>query len=66
MRNTDLDSRLELVKAIDQTLRNSCPDNWRGNIAKENLIKQALLPVLNYDEDEIERLFPIIVAQSEY
>lgn len=66
VRDKDVDSRLELVKTIDRTLKRSCPDNWRGNIAKENLIKQALLPVLDFDEDEIERLFPIIVAQSEY
>jgi type I restriction enzyme R subunit len=51
---------------IDYTVRISRPDNWRGHVAKENLIKQALLPVLNYDEDEVERIFPVIIAQSEY
>jgi type I restriction enzyme R subunit len=55
-----------MALAIDDTVRNSRPDNWRGNVAKENLIKQALLPVLNYDEDEVERIFPVIIAQSEY
>jgi type I restriction enzyme R subunit len=66
LRDVDLDPRVELVLAIDNTVRNSRQDSWRGNFAKESLIKQALLPVLNYDDEEIERLFPIIVAQTEY
>ena len=46
--------------------QNSRPDNWRGNQAKENVIKAALLPLLDYDEDEVERIFPVIIAQTEY
>lgn len=66
VRNVDVDTRLKLALAIDDTVRNSRPDNWRGNVAKENLIKQALLSVLNFDEDEVERIFPVIIAQTEY
>jgi type I restriction enzyme R subunit len=62
----DVDPRVEMALKIDFTVRTSRPDNWRGNVAKENLIKQALLPVLNYDEDEVERIFPVIIAQTEY
>jgi type I restriction enzyme R subunit len=66
LRNVDVNTRLQMALYIDHTIRNSRPDNWRGNVAKENLIKQALLPVLNYDEDEVERIFPVIIAQTEY
>lgn len=66
MRNVDVNTRLRLAIAIDHTVRSSRPDNWRGNVAKENLIKQALLPVLDFDEDEVERMFPVVVAQTEY
>jgi type I restriction enzyme R subunit len=58
--------RLARVIAIDSTVRFSRQDNWRGNPAKENLIKQALYHVLDFDDAELERIFPIIVAQSEY
>lgn len=59
-------TRLGLALKIDRTVRSARPDNWRGNVAKENLIKQALLPVLGFDETELERIFQVIVAQSEY
>jgi len=62
----DAKTRLQKALDIDHIVRNSRPDNWRGNVAKENLIKRALLPVLNNDEDEVERIFPVIVAQTEY
>jgi type I restriction enzyme R subunit len=55
-----------MALAIDHTVRNSRQDSWRGNFAKESLIKQALLPVLNFDEDEVERIFPVIIAQTGY
>jgi type I restriction enzyme R subunit len=58
--------RLDRVMTIDWTVKNSRQDNWRGNSAKENLIKEALYRVLDYDETELERIFPIIVAQTEY
>ena len=62
----DVNQRLRRALRIDYTVKNSRPDNWRGNVAKENLIKQALLPVLDFDEDEVERIFPVIIAQTEY
>ena len=66
LRNVDENIRLKLALAIHDTVRNSRPDNWRGNRAKEYIIKAALLPVLDYDEDEVERIFPVIIAQTEY
>jgi len=66
MHDGDQNPRLGRVLHIDYTVKNARQDNWRGNPAKENLIKEALYPVLDYDEDEVERIFPILVAQSEY
>jgi type I restriction enzyme R subunit len=62
----DPNPRLERTIVIDSTVKNARQDNWRGNTAKENLIKEALYRVLDYDEAELERIFPIIVAQTEY
>jgi len=66
LRDGDVNTRLQMALYIDHTVRSSRPDNWRGNVTKENLIKQALLPVLGFDEDEVERIFPVIIAQTEY
>jgi hypothetical protein len=38
----------------------------RGNQAKGNVIKAALLPLLGNDRAEVERVFLIIKAQQEY
>lgn len=56
----------ELALAVDEAVRRVRPDGWRDNQARENTIKQALLPLLGSDESEVERIFPIIKAQSEY
>jgi type I restriction enzyme R subunit len=57
--------RLVLAKALDRTVRESRPAVWRGNPAKENVIKAALMDVLD-DEDEVERIFQVILQQAEY
>jgi type I restriction enzyme R subunit len=59
-------TKLDLVLKIDRTVKSARQDNWRGNSAKENLIKEALYRVLDYDEEALEKIFPVIVAQSEY
>ena len=55
-----------LALKIDDTVRRVRPDLFRGNQAKENAIKRALLPLLGNDRDEVERVFLIIKAQPEY
>ena len=60
------DGRLSMALMIDETVRKIRPDDWRGNQAKENEIKRALLPVLYNDIEEVERIFEIIRAQKEY
>ena len=59
------DPVLNLTLKVDQAVRRSRPDGWRGVQAKENVIKTALLPLLGSVE-EVERIFAIIKAQREY
>ena len=59
------DRELELALRIDDTVRQVRPDGWRGVQAREQIIKAALYGVLQ-DIAEVERIFLIIKAQSEY
>jgi len=60
------DTRLHRAVEIDETIRRVRPAHWRDNQAKENTIKRALLPLLDGDPVEVERVFRIIKAQPEY
>jgi len=60
------DARLRRAVEIDETIRRVRPAHWRDNQAKENTIKRALLPLLDGDPVEVERVFRIIKAQPEY
>jgi type I restriction enzyme R subunit len=62
--NLNQDEALALT--IDETVRRVRPNAFRGNQAKENVIKAALLPLLGNDRAEVERVFLIIKAQAEY
>lgn len=62
---TPVDAALKLALKIDEAVKQSRPDGWRGVQAKEQVIKQALYRVLN-DVAEVERIFLIIFAQPEY
>ncbi len=57
---------LSLALRIDETVRRVRPNAFRGNQAKENVIKAALLPLLGDSQAEVERVFLIIKAQAEY
>jgi len=50
---------------IDEAVRTTRPDGWRGVHTREQVIKKALYGVLQ-DVDRIELIFPIIKAQREY
>ena len=54
-----------LALRIDETVKTVRPDDWRGMQAKERIIKAALYGVLQ-DEAEVERIFAILVQQTEY
>jgi type I restriction enzyme R subunit len=61
----NLNQNEELALCIDDAVRKTRPDGWRGVQAREQVIKAALYGVLK-DEAEVERVFPIIKAQREY
>ena len=56
---------LALALKIDETVKHTRPDGWRGVQAKENVIKAALYGILQ-DVAEVERIFLIIRQQKEY
>lgn len=62
----NLNNEEALALKIDDAVRRVKPNAWRGNQARENVIKRALLPLLGNDRDEVERIFLIIKAQPEY
>jgi type I restriction enzyme, R subunit len=62
---TPADPRLDLALRIDEAVRRVRPDGWRGVHTREQVIKEALYGVLG-DAAEVERIFLIVKAQSEY
>ena len=56
---------LEKAKKIDAAVKQVRPDGWRGVQSREQVIKAALYKILS-DKAEVERIFLIIKAQSEY
>ena len=55
----------DLALRLDEVVRQRRPDGWRGMLAKERKIKEAIYDVLQ-NEDEVERIFAIVKAQDEY
>ena len=62
---TKVDPYLAIALRIDEAVKANRPDGWRGVQAKEQIVKQAIYSVVK-DVAEVERLFLIIKAQSEY
>jgi type I restriction enzyme R subunit len=54
-----------LALKVDEAVKATRPDGWRGIPAREQVIKAALYGVLGRVE-EVERIFQIIKAQGEY
>jgi type I restriction enzyme R subunit len=54
-----------LAISIDEAIRRVKKADFRGNPHKENEIKAAIFKILK-DENEVERIFPIIKLQNEY
>lgn len=61
----NLNRDAELALKVDEAVRNSRPNNWRGSQPKERVIQQALFMILD-DLAEVDRVFLIIKAQPEY
>jgi type I restriction enzyme R subunit len=62
----NLNGNEDLALKIDETVRRVKPNAFRGNPAKENVIKAALMALLGNNITEVERIFLIITAQKEY
>jgi len=56
---------LDVALKLDAAIKAKRPDGWRGVVAKEQMVKQAMFDVLQ-DIKEVNRLFPIVFAQREY
>jgi type I restriction enzyme R subunit len=56
----------ELAIAIDSAVRENKLEDFRHNDIKARKIKRALLEVLDNDENEMERIYAIVVEQGEY
>jgi type I restriction enzyme, R subunit len=54
-----------LALKIDETVKRTRPDGWRGIQAREQIIKAELYRVLQ-DVTEVDRIFSIVKAQAEY
>ena len=59
------DQALDKALLLDFAIKNRRPDGWRGVVAKEQMVKQAMYEVLQ-DIQEVDRLFPIVFAQKDY
>ena len=60
----NLNQNEALVIEIDIMLKTKSPADWRGNTAKENVIKHELYQLLK-DQFEVERVFEIIEKQED-
>ncbi|WP_374522578.1 type I restriction endonuclease subunit R [Hydrogenophaga sp.] len=61
----DASKALDTALLLDATIKTKRPDGWRGVVAREQMVKQAMFDVLK-DIKEVNRLFPIVFAQKEY
>jgi len=61
----DTNKALDTAMLLDVAIKAKRPDGWRGVVAKEQMVKQAMFDVLK-DIEEVNRLFPIVFAQKEY
>jgi type I restriction enzyme, R subunit len=61
----NLSKNRDLALKIDEAVKKTRPDGWRGVQAREQVIKRALYDVLE-DVADVERIFLIIKQQREY
>lgn len=60
-----IENREELTNAIDEAIRKTKKDNWRGHKIKERQAKNAIRKILK-DEELTEKIFQIVLKQGEY
>jgi len=60
-----IDNREELANQIDQAIRKTKKDSWRGNKIKERQVRNAIAKLLR-DDQLTEKIFNIVIKQDEY
>jgi type I restriction enzyme R subunit len=61
----NLDGDEALTNALDDKVRKTCKDGWRGHKVKEKEVKYAVRSVLQ-DDELTERIFDLVKNQREY
>jgi type I restriction enzyme R subunit len=61
----NLSSDADKALAVYTAIMEARPANWRGNQAREQAVKRAIFAVVK-SEEEVERIFPVVKAQSEF
>ena len=61
----NLNKNLKLTLKIHEAVKTNAPDGWKGNQAKEQVVKKAIYDIV-LDKDEVEKIFQIIYEQKEY
>lgn len=61
----NLEHNEELVVSIDDDIRNSKPDGWRGNKIKERKVRFTVGKYIK-DEEKLSEIFEIVKKQGEY
>ena len=61
----NLEKNEDLAIQIDNVVKQTKRDGWRGNLPKEREIKKGLLDILK-DEEKVEAIFKVITEQKEY
>ncbi len=52
--------------ALDGAVRGAARDDWRGNMMKERMVRNAVKSVMEGPEQLVDEIFEIVKAQSEY
>ncbi|CAD7768280.1 hypothetical protein FHEFKHOI_00183 [Candidatus Methanoperedenaceae archaeon GB50] len=60
-----VEDREEVTNRIDEAIRKTKKDNWRGHSIKERQVKNAIRKILR-DEELSEKIFEIVLKQGEY
>jgi type I restriction enzyme R subunit len=61
----NLENDEQLALALDDAIRQTKKDNWRGSTFKEREVKYAIYQLVR-DEAEVERIFELVKSQREY
>ena len=65
------DATLACAMEIDKAIKTKRPDSWRGEHAREQIVKRAIYEALKENakpanSETVERIFQIIYQQREY